>query len=167
VVFPLLKYTKLNPEASANAVGTELEKLEFVESYNVVKGFLNLVISDDYWKNYFSEAFQNQNFGRPAPKTNKVLIEYSSPNTNKPLHLGHVRNNVLGFAVSGVLKAAGYQVNTCNLVNDRGIHICKSMLAWQKAGGKDTPENTGLKGDKLVGKYYVEFEKLLKKSQLL
>jgi arginyl-tRNA synthetase len=164
VVFPLLKYTKLNPEASANAVGTELEKLEFVESYNVVKGFLNLVISDDYWKNYFSEAFQNQNFGRPAPKTKKVLIEYSSPNTNKPLHLGHVRNNVLGFAVSGVLKAAGYQVNTCNLVNDRGIHICKSMLAWQKAGGKDTPENTGLKGDKLVGKYYVEFEKLLKEE---
>ncbi|HUH75552.1 MAG TPA: arginine--tRNA ligase [Chitinophagales bacterium] len=161
VVFPLLKYTKLNPEASANAIGTELEKLDFVESYNVVKGFLNLVISEDYWKKYFSNAFENKDFGRPAPKTNKVLIEYSSPNTNKPLHLGHVRNNVLGFAVAGVLKAAGYQVNTCNLVNDRGIHICKSMLAWQKAGGKDTPENTGLKGDKLVGHYYVEFEKLL------
>ncbi len=161
VVFPLLKYTKLNPEASANAIGIELEKLNFVTSYNVVKGFLNLVISDEYWKKYFSDAFENNNFGRPAPKTNKVLIEYSSPNTNKPLHLGHVRNNVLGFAVAGVLKAAGFQVNTCNLVNDRGIHICKSMLAWQKSGGTDTPENTGLKGDKLVGHYYVEFEKLL------
>ena len=161
VVFPLLRYSKLKPEDTGTAIGDELVKTEIVENFNVVKGFLNLVISDQYWTDYFNTIVANDNFGRGTKKTKKVLIEYSSPNTNKPLHLGHVRNNVLGSAVAGVLKAAGYEVNTCNLVNDRGIHICKSMLAWQKAGAKDTPENTGLKGDKLVGNFYVEFEKML------
>ncbi|MCZ2392319.1 MAG: arginine--tRNA ligase [Chitinophagales bacterium] len=161
VVFPLLKYTRLNPEASAQTIGKELAQLEFVKDFNVVKGFLNLVISDDYWKDYFIAAYQNPNFGKGKTKKTKILIEYSSPNTNKPLHLGHIRNNVLGYAVAGVLKAAGYQVNTCNLVNDRGIHICKSMLAWQKSKDMPTPESAGLKGDKLVGHFYVEFEKLL------
>lgn len=164
VIFPLLKYTKLNPEASGQAIGKELEQLDFVESYNVVKGFLNIVVAEKYWIDFFLTSYQNCSYGRPEPKPTKVLIEYSSPNTNKPLHLGHVRNNVLGYAVSGVLKAAGFDVNTCNLVNDRGIHICKSMLAWQKAGGKDTPESTGLKGDKLVGYFYVEFEKILQEQ---
>lgn len=164
VIFPLLRYTKLNPEASGQAIGEALSSLDIIKSYNVVKGFLNLVIAPSYWIQYFQNIYQEENFGRPEAKPNKVLIEYSSPNTNKPLHLGHVRNNVLGYAVSGVLKAAGYDVHTCNLVNDRGIHICKSMLAWQKAGGVDTPESTGMKGDKLVGHYYVEFEKLLQEQ---
>ncbi|MCO5229523.1 MAG: arginine--tRNA ligase [Chitinophagales bacterium] len=161
VVFPLLKYTKLNPEASANAIGQELTQLDIVKEFNVVKGFLNIVIADEYWKKYFVSTFHNPQFGKGNTKDTKILIEYSSPNTNKPLHLGHVRNNVLGYAVAGVLKAAGYQVNTCNLVNDRGIHICKSMLAWQKSKDKPTPESAGLKGDKLVGYFYVEFEKML------
>lgn len=164
VIFPLLKYTKLNPEASGQAIGEELEQLDFVESYNVVKGFLNIVVAEKYWIDFFLTSYKDANYGRPAAKPTKVLIEYSSPNTNKPLHLGHVRNNVLGYAVSGVLKAAGFDVSTCNLVNDRGIHICKSMLAWQKAGGKDTPESAGLKGDKLVGHFYVEFEKILQEQ---
>ncbi|MCO5249461.1 MAG: arginine--tRNA ligase [Chitinophagales bacterium] len=161
VVFPLLRYSKLKPEATGETIGNELVQLDIVESFNVVKGFLNLIISDTYWSTYFKGIFANDDFGKGVQKEKKVLIEYSSPNTNKPLHLGHVRNNVLGSAVAGILKAAGYQVHTCNLVNDRGIHICKSMLAWEKAGAKDTPDNTGLKGDKLVGSYYVEFEKSL------
>lgn len=165
VVFPLLKYTKLNPEASADTIGRYLkEHSEIVEDYNVVKGFLNIIVSDHFWINFFTDAFQDPAYGRPEVKPEKVLIEYSSPNTNKPLHLGHVRNNVLGYALSGVLKAAGYDVSTCNLVNDRGIHICKSMLAWQLSGKNDTPESTGMKGDKLVGHYYVEFEKLLQEE---
>ena len=161
VVFPLLKYTKKNPEESCKAIGESLLQSELIADYNVVKGFLNLSISDAYWISNIQAISAQTQLGRLQVKTEKVLIEYSSPNTNKPLHLGHVRNNVLGVAVNGIMKAAGYQVFTCNLVNDRGIHICKSMLAWEKAGAKDTPESTGLKGDKLVGHFYVEFEKAL------
>jgi arginyl-tRNA synthetase len=165
VVFPLLKFTKLNPEASGNAIGAWMkEHCEWVDDFNVVKGFLNLILSQRYWTGFFDAAFSTGDFGKPASKSEKVLVEYSSPNTNKPLHLGHVRNNVLGAAVSGLLKEAGYQLKTCNLVNDRGIHICKSMLAWKLSGKDDTPESTGMKGDKLVGHYYVAFEKQLQQE---
>lgn len=162
VVFPLLRYTRLQPELSGEHIGKALEQLDFVESYNVVKGFLNITISNQYWIEYFTHSFENKIYKQVEPKNSKVVIEYSSPNTNKPLHLGHVRNNVLGLALSGVMKAAGYDISTCNLVNDRGIHICKSMIAWQKAGAKDTPESKQMKGDKLVGHFYVEFDKMLK-----
>ncbi len=164
VIFPLLRYTKQNPEISGKMIGEALKNIDIVDSYNVVKGFLNISISNHYWVDCFLKMYQSDRLLNPAPKSEKVLIEYSSPNTNKPLHLGHVRNNVLGVALSGLLEAAGYDTHTCNLINDRGIHICKSMLAWQKAGGKDTPESTGLKGDKLVGHFYVEFDKALKKE---
>lgn len=164
VVFPLLRYTKLKPEESGEKIGEALKKLSFVEDYNVVKGFLNITVTDSYWIQHFTEKYESQNFLDVTPKSSKVVIEYSSPNTNKPLHLGHVRNNVLGLALTGMMKAAGYDVVACNLVNDRGIHICKSMLAWQKAGGKDTPENRQMKGDKLVGHFYVEFDKVLKEQ---
>lgn len=165
VVFPLLKFTKLNPEASGNAIGAWMkDHCEWVEDFNVVKGFLNLIVSQGYWSGFFNAAFSRGDFGKPTAQSEKVLVEYSSPNTNKPLHLGHVRNNVLGVAVSGLLKEAGYQLKTCNLVNDRGIHICKSMLAWKLSGKNDSPESTGMKGDKLVGHYYVEFEKQLQKE---
>jgi arginyl-tRNA synthetase len=165
VVFPLLKHTRLNPEASGQAIGQWLkEHSEWVADFNVVKGFLNVIVSPQYWINYFEAAFLQNDFGKPSQKSEKVLVEYSSPNTNKPLHLGHVRNNVLGVAIAGLLQEAGYQLSTCNLVNDRGIHICKSMLAWQLSGKNDTPESTGMKGDKLVGHYYVEFEKQLQQE---
>jgi arginyl-tRNA synthetase len=162
IVFPLTKHSRQSPEATAQALGSYLkEKTWFTEDFNVVKGFLNIIISDTYHMDFMRNAFLNPDFGKSPDNGIKVLVEYSSPNTNKPLHLGHVRNNVLGLAVSGILKAAGYDVSTCNLVNDRGIHICKSMLAWQLSGTNDTPESTGMKGDKLVGHYYVEFEKRL------
>lgn len=161
VVFPFLKVSKKKPEETATEIGTYLkENTAEIASFNVVKGFLNLVISDNYWLNYF----KNIN-GKPLINTTlpvnapTVMVEYSSPNTNKPLHLGHVRNNLLGYSVSEILKAAGNNVVKVNLVNDRGIHICKSMLAWQKWGNGETPATSGLKGDHLVGKYYVEFDK--------
>lgn len=165
VVFPLLRYTKLKPEDSADAVGKYLlENSGIVAAYNVVKGFVNLTISAEFWNQFFAAQIFNTQYGTLAPKKDKILIEYSSPNTNKPLHLGHVRNNVLGIAVSGLMKACGYETYTCNLVNDRGIHICKSMLAWQKTGNGETPQSSGMKGDKLVGKYYVAFENILKEQ---
>lgn len=161
VVFPLLKLTKKNPEESAKIIGEYLvTNNKNITAYNIIKGFLNLEIIDEYWINYVTNpTSQISNL-----KSQTVLIEYSSPNTNKPLHLGHIRNNVLGYALAGIYKANGYNVIKANLINDRGIHICKSMLAWQQFGNGETPENTGLKGDKLVGKYYVEFDKILKEQ---
>ncbi|HRH56491.1 MAG TPA: arginine--tRNA ligase [Chitinophagales bacterium] len=161
VVFPLLKLTKKNPEESAKTIGEFLVNNNTnVTAYNIIKGFLNLSIRDTYWIN--SVINPSNNIQHPSSET--VLIEYSSPNTNKPLHLGHVRNNVLGYALAGIYKANGYKVIKANLINDRGIHICKSMLAWQKFGNGETPESSGLKGDKLVGKYYVEFDKQYKRE---
>lgn len=162
VVFPLLKLTKKNPEESAKIIGDYLmSQNKFVTGYNVIKGFLNLSIDTSYWVDYIVRFNIDQ---APVEKQQKVLIEYSSPNTNKPLHLGHIRNNVLGYALAGIYKANGYTVIKANLVNDRGIHICKSMLAWKKFGKGETPESTGMKGDKLVGKYYVEFDRHYKQQ---
>jgi arginyl-tRNA synthetase len=165
VVFPLLKLTKKNPEESAKTIGEFLvANNKNLVSYNIIKGFLNLEIHPHYWVNYIiSDKKSNIN-----KKTTTVLIEYSSPNTNKPIHLGHVRNNVLGYALAGIYKANGYSVVKANLINDRGIHICKSMVAWKKFGNGETPENTAdlkcRKGDHLVGKYYVTFDKVLKEQ---
>jgi arginyl-tRNA synthetase len=161
VVFSLLKISKKKPEDTANEIGNYLKNnTAEIASFNVVKGFLNIVIDNSFWLNYFKsingKPFINSTLAENTPT---VMVEYSSPNTNKPLHLGHVRNNLLGFSVSEILNAAGYKVIKTNLVNDRGIHICKSMLAWQKWGNGETPESSGLKGDHLVGKYYVEFDK--------
>ena len=165
VVFPLLKLTKKNPEESAKTIGEFLvANNKNLVSYNIIKGFLNLEIHPKYWVNYIVEKKQSNINKKPST----VLIEYSSPNTNKPIHLGHVRNNVLGYALAGIYKANGYNVVKANLINDRGIHICKSMLAWKKFGNGETPENTAdlkcRKGDHLVGKYYVTFDKVLKEQ---
>jgi arginyl-tRNA synthetase len=165
VVFPLIKVSKKSPEATANDLGAYLvEHVEEVVSFNVVKGFLNLSIVDTYWFDLMNTQLLDPAYGTFEPNGKKVMVEYSSPNTNKPLHLGHVRNNLLGYSVAELLKASGYDVYKVNLVNDRGIHICKSMLAWQKWGNEETPESTGLKGDHLVGKYYVIFDKEYKKE---
>jgi len=162
VVFPFLKYSKKAPEKTAQEIGEELNNsVEQIISFNVIKGFLNLIISDAYWIEILNQAHQSKNYGilSDNPDARVVMIEYSSPNTNKPLHLGHIRNNLLGYSLSEILKASGNQVVKTNIVNDRGIHICKSMHAWKKWGNKETPESTGIKGDHLVGKYYVEFNK--------
>lgn len=165
VVFPYLRASKKGPEQTAQELGEHLVKaVEEISGFNVVKGFLNLVISDSYWANQLSEIHATENFGIQPEGDELVLVEYSSPNTNKPLHLGHIRNNLLGYSVAELLKAAGKQVKKVQIINDRGIHICKSMLAWQKFGNGETPESTGMKGDKLVGKYYVEFDKAYKKE---
>jgi arginyl-tRNA synthetase len=160
VVFPLLRYSGKSPEVTAEALGTFLcEELEEVESYNVVKGFLNLSLTTTYWRQFFSKASTSPNFGIDAPDTGKkIMVEYSSPNTNKPLHLGHLRNNFLGDAISRILQANGNEVVKVQIINDRGVHICKSMLAWEKWGSGETPETSGMKGDHLVGKYYVIFD---------
>ena len=162
LVFPLTKVSKKSPEETANAIGSYLkEKVSEVKSFNIVKGFLNLVIADSYWINYL--VVPSTSTFNPQPSVSEtVMVEFSSPNTNKPLHLGHIRNNLLGASVSSILKASGRKVIRVNLVNDRGIHICKSMLAWKKWGNGETPESSGMKGDHLVGKYYVEFDKQLK-----
>lgn len=162
VVFPYVKLAGKGPEQTGQLIGEHLKaSVPEIASFNVVKGFLNLVISDEFWKTRFAEILANESFGsqEPLPNAPFVMVEYSSPNTNKPLHLGHVRNNLLGYSVGEILKAAGNKVMKVNLVNDRGIHICKSMLAWQKWGNGETPESAGVKGDNLVGKYYVEFDK--------
>lgn len=165
VVFPIVRFSKKSPELTATEIGGYLkENLVEVVDFNVVKGFLNLVIAKDYWLNLLNATLLQPSFLTINPKGEKVMVEYSSPNTNKPLHLGHVRNNLLGYSVSELLKADGYEVVKVNLVNDRGIHICKSMLAWQKWGNGETPETSGLKGDHLVGKYYVVFDKEYKKE---
>ncbi|WP_133574549.1 arginine--tRNA ligase [Pedobacter metabolipauper] len=165
VVFPIVRLSKKSPEQTANDLGNYLlENLKEVTAFNVVKGFLNLSIANEYWLSLFNNELLVPEFGAIKPNGKKVMVEYSSPNTNKPLHLGHVRNNLLGYAVAELLKADGYEVFKVNLVNDRGIHICKSMLAWQKWGNEETPQSSGLKGDHLVGKYYVIFDKEYKKE---
>lgn len=156
VVFPLLKLTQKKPEETATIIGEYLVKTNNnIASFNVIKGFLNIVLKDDFWVDFITKNQPNAITSKSAT----ILIEYSSPNTNKPIHLGHVRNNVLGYALAGIFKANGYPTFKANLINDRGIHICKSMLAWQKFGNGETPESSNMKGDKLVGKYYVEFDK--------
>lgn len=165
VVFPVVRFSKKSPEETGNDIGSFLQQnVAEVVGFNVVKGFLNLSIAESYWVNLFNSTLLASDFLVAKPNGQKVMVEYSSPNTNKPLHLGHVRNNLLGYSVSELLKADGYEVIKTNLVNDRGIHICKSMLAWQKWGNGETPESTGLKGDKLVGNYYVVFDKEYKKE---
>ena len=165
VVFPIVKLSKKSPEETANAMGTYLQaNLEEVTDFNVVKGFLNLSIAERYWIILLNNTLLSPDFLAVKPRGEKVMVEYSSPNTNKPLHLGHVRNNLLGYSVAELLKADGYDVVKVNLVNDRGIHICKSMLAWQKWGNGETPTSSGLKGDHLVGKYYVVFDKEYKQE---
>ena len=160
VVFPLLRASRKSPEATATELGEKIASTTpEIKSFNVIKGFLNLVVDASFWAARFSEIVNTEEYGM-APKTGRtIMIEYSSPNTNKPLHLGHIRNNLLGYSVATILKANGNNVIKVNLVNDRGIHICKSMLAWQLYGGGETPESSGMKGDHLVGKYYVEFDK--------
>lgn len=168
VVFPFLKISKQKPEDTANTIGQYLaENLKEIESFNVVKGFLNIQLSSNYWAEFTNEALANDNFGIAAKGSSgkTFMVEYSSPNTNKPLHLGHIRNNLYGYSVAKILEANGHNVIKANLVNDRGIHICKSMLAWQKWGNGATPESLGIKGDKLVGDYYVKFDKEYKKQQ--
>jgi arginyl-tRNA synthetase len=166
VIFPMLRLVKGNPVEIGEKIGNYLvNEVAKITSFNVIKGFLNLVVSDDFYLNYFNSIKDDASFGLVKIKEDDaVMVEYSSPNTNKPLHLGHVRNNLLGYAVAEILKAAGKKVYKTQIVNDRGIHICKSMLAWQKYGKGETPENTGLKGDKLVGNYYVKFDKVYKKE---
>ncbi|WP_300867798.1 arginine--tRNA ligase [uncultured Alistipes sp.] len=165
VTFPLLRRSRKSPEATAEEIGGHIvANAPEVEAFNVVKGFLNLKLSGAFWGARFAEAKAEPRFGE-APDTGRtIMIEYSSPNTNKPLHLGHVRNNLLGYSVAQILRACGHRVIRANLVNDRGIHICKSMLAWKLYGGGETPASSGMKGDHLVGKYYVEFDKHYKEQ---
>lgn len=166
--FPFTKQAKKKPEEVGEAIGNYLkEKTDLVAGFNVVKGFLNLVFKDKVWLEIAQNLFQDDNFGQLAPKNEKVMVEFSSPNTNKPLHLGHLRTNFLGDSVAYILKAAGYEVIKTCVVNDRGIHICKSMLAYDKFGNGETPESAGIKGDKLVGKYYVAFDKAYKQDEHL
>lgn len=163
VVFPMTRHSRKKPEETAQELGQHLqEKLEEVTAFQVVKGFLNLSLSSSHWSGYLQELAGQENLNEPAPEQQTVMVEYSSPNTNKPLHLGHIRNNLLGYSICNVLKARGHRVLMVNLINDRGIHICKSMLAWQKWGDGETPESSGMKGDHLVGKYYVLFDQKLK-----
>ncbi|MGL2994816.1 arginine--tRNA ligase [Flavobacterium sp. TSSA_36] len=167
VVFPLLKVIKSNPVELGNKIGTYLvENVAEVARFNVVSGFLNIVIADAYYLNFFNGIKDDTRYGfvTPSPDAKAVMVEYSSPNTNKPLHLGHVRNNLLGYSVAEIIKASGKKVYKTQIINDRGIHICKSMLAWQKFGNGATPESSGLKGDKLVGNYYVAFDKAYKEE---
>lgn len=164
VVFPFLKVSKKSPELTAEDLGNYIKKnVEEVVDYNVVKGFLNFSISSNYWLSVFNTISKTTNYGFAPPNSGStIMVEYSSPNTNKPLHLGHLRNNFLGYSVAEILKALGHKVVKTQVINDRGIHICKSMLAWKKFGNGETPESSGLKGDHLVGKYYVEFDKVYK-----
>jgi len=166
VVFPLLRLTKKSPEETAKIIGECLKGIsELVVGYNVVKGFLNLIIQDSYWKNFLLEIQKVSNYGfKSKNSTGKVMVEFSSPNTNKPLHLGHLRNNFLGDSIARIFEANGKEVIRTQIINDRGIHICKSMLAWLSFGDGETPESTGLKGDKLVGNYYVKFDQEYKKE---
>ncbi|AZJ31376.1 arginyl-tRNA synthetase [Tenacibaculum mesophilum] len=166
VVFPLLRYKKGNPVQIGEDLGKYLvENINEITSYNVVKGFLNLVVDDSFYVNFFNQIATDATYGFvKEDKTDARMVEYSSPNTNKPLHLGHVRNVLLGYSVAEILKAAGHKVYKTQIINDRGIHICKSMLAWKKFGEGETPESTGLKGDKLVGNYYVKFDQEYKKE---
>lgn len=159
-VFPFVRFARRSPEETANVIGEYLQiHIQWVSGFNVIKGFLNIVITDEYWLGHFREHQAEESFGFiPQRGGAAIVVEYSSPNTNKPLHLGHIRNNLLGFSVAKLIVANGNTVKKVNLVNDRGIHICKSMLAWQRWGGGESPESSGLKGDHLVGKYYVKFD---------
>ena len=166
-VFPLLKLIKTNPEKLANDIGEYLLKSnEIVTTYNTVKGFLNITLSDIYYLNQFISIYKQVNYGHKIATKNapKIMVEFSSPNTNKPLHLGHIRNNVLGYSVAKILEANGNKVIKTQIINDRGIHICKSMVAWEKFGNGETPDTTDVKGDQLVGKYYVIFDREYKKQ---
>lgn len=164
VIFPMLRFVKGNPVQIGEQIGRFLkDEVVEVTNFNVVKGFLNITISNEYYLNFFEGIRNLQDFGFVSQSTKEaIMVEYSSPNTNKPLHLGHVRNNLLGYSVAEILKASGKKVYKTQIINDRGIHICKSMLAWQRFGNGETPESTGLKGDKLVGNYYVAFDKAYK-----
>ena len=165
VVFPITRFSKKSPEVTGHEIGAFLqEQIAEISGFNVIKGFLNLSFSDSYWIELLNQTILADSFGKFPQNGKKLMVEYSSPNTNKPLHLGHIRNNLLGYSVAEILKAYGYDVIKANLVNDRGIHICKSMLAWEKFGNGETPESSGLKGDHLVGKYYVVFDKEYKKE---
>ena len=167
IVFPLLRHSKKSPEKTGEDIGNFLlENFTAVSGFNVIKGFLNLEISDKWWMEYFMDMVAEKNpfAGCKVKDPEKILVEYSSPNTNKPLHLGHIRNNLLGFSLFRILSACGHEVIKTNIVNDRGIHICKSMLAWMKSGNGETPQSSGMKGDHLVGKYYVIFEKEYRKQ---
>lgn len=164
VIFPMLRFVKGNPVQIGEQIGQFLkDEVEEVTDFNVVKGFLNITISNEYYLDFFEGIRNLQDFGFVSQSSKEaIMVEYSSPNTNKPLHLGHVRNNLLGYSVAEILKASGKKVYKTQIINDRGIHICKSMLAWQRFGNGETPESTGLKGDKLVGNYYVAFDKAYK-----
>ena len=167
VVFPMLRFIKGNPVQIGEAIGKYLdENVAEVNGFNVVKGFLNVQVSDAYYHKFFNSIKNDSKYGfiNSKAQENAVMVEYSSPNTNKPLHLGHVRNNLLGYSVAEILKASGKKVYKTQIINDRGIHICKSMLAWERFGNNETPESTGLKGDKLAGNYYVKFDKEYKKE---
>jgi len=163
----MLKIIKTNPVQLGEVIGNYLvEHVTIVKAFNVVKGFLNIVIADDFYLNFFNSIKDNSTYGfvSPTEDDKAVMVEYSSPNTNKPLHLGHIRNNLLGYSVAEIIKASGKKVYKTQVINDRGIHICKSMLAWKRYGNNETPESIGLKGDKLVGNYYVKFDQEYKKE---
>jgi arginyl-tRNA synthetase len=165
VTFPFTKFSRKSPEQTGQEIGEYLQStLPQIAGFNIIKGFLNISLTDTYWVDQLYTNILPEDFATTKPNGKKVMVEYSSPNTNKPLHLGHVRNNLLGYSVAQILTAAGYEVVKANLVNDRGIHICKSMLAWQLFGNGETPVSTGMKGDHLVGKYYVIFDKEYKKE---
>ncbi len=165
VTFPMLRQIKTSPVKLGEAIGDYLvAHNQEIEKFNVVQGFLNIVLADAYYLNFFGKVKDDPDFGKAAVGEESIMVEYSSPNTNKPLHLGHIRNNLLGYSVSEILKASGKKVYKTQIINDRGIHICKSMLAWQRFGNDETPESTGLKGDKLVGNYYVKFDKAYKEE---
>ncbi|HCU44749.1 MAG TPA: arginine--tRNA ligase [Sphingobacterium sp.] len=165
VTFPVTRFSKKSPEQTGTEIGEYLKsQITAISDFNVIKGFLNICLADEYWISLLNETIVKSDFGVFPSNGKKLMVEYSSPNTNKPLHLGHIRNNLLGYSVAELLKAYGYEVIKANLENDRGIHICKSMLAWQKFGNGETPESTGMKGDHLVGKYYVIFDKEYKKE---
>lgn len=166
VIFPMLRFVKGNPVEIGTKIGEHLqENVNEVAKFNVVKGFLNVVIDNDFYLNFFNTIQEEKYYGYiKTPSAGATMVEYSSPNTNKPLHLGHIRNNLLGYSVAEILKASGKKVYKTQIINDRGIHICKSMLAWQKFGDGETPETSGAKGDHLVGKYYVAFDKAYKEQ---
>ena len=167
VVFPLLKISKKAPEETARILGSRIEEQsDLISGFNVIKGFLNLEVSQSSWRSLLEGPLSHSDYGISQADTSspRVMIEYSSPNTNKPLHLGHIRNILLGHSMAKILSANGKQVKQVNLVNDRGIHICKSMLAWEKEGNGETPVSSGMKGDHLVGKYYVKYDQAYKKE---
>ena len=165
VTFPMLRQVKTNPVQLGETIGAYLvEKNRAVSKYNVVQGFLNIVLDDRYYLDFFGSAKNDPNYGKVASEDKAIMVEYSSPNTNKPLHLGHIRNNLLGYSVAEILKASGKKVYKTQIINDRGIHICKSMLAWKRYGNGETPQSAGVKGDKLVGNYYVKFDQVYKQE---